>query len=279
MSTVETVETFTPKETIAVAVGRFTAPLYPKVVAGMPDFECVHAFHQNVAALKHLDIGPALYLDTLGNQLNAATTVDGSKFDWKRHFEKNWANFANLSILSYHNTAGTILNPATVAGSMILKPIEDGLANGARRPEDVAFVRVRCQLDYLDFMIEPEDTHMLDVSYYFQLPQNTVTVTNATGNPVTVTTFVGEADLTTLTPEQVKTQILWSVTYAEPIDLKDPAFNVTQATIETKELKQLIETKILNLAIATVEKQIFATICPNYSSKPHAVLENIKQWS
>jgi hypothetical protein len=60
----------------------------------MPDFECAHAFHQKVAALKHLDIGPALYLDTLGNQLNAATTVDGGKFDWKRHFEKNWNNFA-----------------------------------------------------------------------------------------------------------------------------------------------------------------------------------------
>ncbi|KAL3786998.1 hypothetical protein HJC23_005509 [Cyclotella cryptica] len=172
----------------------------------MPDFECAHVFHQNVAALKHLDIGPALYLNTLGNQLNAATSVDGGKFDWKRHFEKNWNNFMILTILSYHNSAG------------VLKPITDGLANAARRPEDT-----------------------------------TVALTNAAGTDILVTTSVGEANLAALTPDQ--------------------------ATIETKELKQLIETKIYNLAITTIEKQIFAAICPNYSSKPHTILENIKQWS
>lgn len=69
------------------------------------------------------------------------------------------------------------------------------------------------------------------------------------------------------------------MTYAEPVDLKDPAFNITQAMIETEELKQLIETKIYNLVITTIEKQILAAICPDYSSKPHAILKNIKQWS
>lgn len=54
-------------------------------------------------------------------------------------------------------------------------------------------------------MVEPEDTHILDVSYYFQLPQTTVALTNATGTKISVMTFVGEANLTSLTPDQVRT--------------------------------------------------------------------------
>ena len=264
----EMVETFHPKETTAVAVGRFTVHLYPKITSSMPESECAHAFHHNVAALRHLDIRPALYLDTLGDQLNLNTTVEGLKFDWMCHFAKNWANFNNLTILAFHDSAGAPLNTATLPCSLVLKPLVNGLTTEARRPGDVAFVRLRCRLDYAEFMVEPRDPHPMEVLYYLQLPQTTVVVTDHTGAEVSVTTFAGPSDLSSLSVFEVRTQILCDVTYQEPVDLPGPAINVIQARIDTEELKQHIEDKILSLAVNTIEKQIFSVLCPNYSSRP-----------
>ena len=67
-------EAFTPKETVTISVGRYHAQVYVKVTPDMLDFERSFAFHQTVSALKLLPIDPQLFLDTLGNQLNASVT-------------------------------------------------------------------------------------------------------------------------------------------------------------------------------------------------------------
>jgi hypothetical protein len=46
-----------------------------------------------------------MMLDTLGAQLNLSAIVDGVLGDWTRHFQRAWCNFANLTILSFHNDA------------------------------------------------------------------------------------------------------------------------------------------------------------------------------
>ena len=46
-----------------------------------------------------------MMLNTLGAQLNLSAIVDGVLGDWTRHFQWAWCNFANLTILSFHNDA------------------------------------------------------------------------------------------------------------------------------------------------------------------------------
>ena len=64
-----------------------------------------------------------------------------------------------------------------------------------------------------------------------------------------------------------------------PHDLLSAAFNVNTATIDALTVKEVLMTKILKLSVPTIEREIFAALCPNDTSKPHVVLESIKQWS
>ncbi len=72
-------------------------------------------------------IDPRMMLDTLGAQLNLSVIVDGVLGNWNRHFCCNWCNFANLTILSFHNNAGAQVNNTTTAtNSAVLLPVIDG---------------------------------------------------------------------------------------------------------------------------------------------------------
>ena len=62
-----------------------------------------------------------------------------------------------------------------------------------------------------------------------------------------------------------------------PVDLLPPPFNVTAAVIDSFEIGQMIERKILEKAVPFILTYLFSQICPGVSSKPQAALENIRQ--
>jgi hypothetical protein len=74
-----------------------------------------------------------MMLNTLGAQLNLSAIVDGVLSNWTRHFQRAWCNFTNLTILSFHNDAGTQVNDTTVADLDVLLPVVDGPANACRK--------------------------------------------------------------------------------------------------------------------------------------------------
>ena len=80
-----------------------------------------------------------MMLDTLGAQLNLIAIVDGILGDWTRHFQWAWYNFANLTILSFHNNAGTQVNNTTAVDSAVFLPVIDGPANACRK-QNIRFV-------------------------------------------------------------------------------------------------------------------------------------------
>ena len=119
--------------------------------------------------------------------------------DWERKLHHNWANFANLSILSWHGANGNIIsNTTTAADACILLPAQDGAANACRAP-GVKFIRVQLALDYANLnRIDPAPNTVLHREYYIQLPQHTVNLNNTAGNAYRLTTFTRPADLRTL---------------------------------------------------------------------------------
>jgi hypothetical protein len=107
--------------------------------------------------------------------LDLMLTAESSLADWEQKLHRNWANFANLSILSWHGVNGNIINnTTTAANATILLPAQDGAAN-ARRAPGVKFVRVQLALDYANLnQIDPRLNTVLRGEYYIQLPQDTV---------------------------------------------------------------------------------------------------------
>ena len=110
-------------------------------------------------------------------------TAESSLADWEHKLCHNWANFINLSILSWHSANGNIItNTTTAANASILLPAQDGAANACRAP-GLKFVRVQLALDYANFnQNDPTPNTVLHGEYYIQLPQNTLNLTNAAGN-------------------------------------------------------------------------------------------------
>jgi hypothetical protein len=106
-----------------------TVKLYPIVDSTMKLPERAHAFQNNKTALAIPGIDRRMMLDTLGALLNLSAIIDSVLSDWTRHFQRAWCNFANHTILSFHNNAGTQVNDTTTADSAVLLPVVDKPAN------------------------------------------------------------------------------------------------------------------------------------------------------
>jgi hypothetical protein len=92
-----------------------------------------------------------------------------------------------------------------------------------------------------------------------------------------ITTFIGPGDLRTLSPPEVRAQILDLTIRGNPLDLLPPSFNMGLARTDSIALRMETNQKILRLALPTICNTLFTELCPGYSSQPHAMLERICQ--
>ncbi len=162
----------------------------------MSDPEKAMAFQQNKMTLALADLDQKARILALADCLDLMLTAESSLANWERKLRHNWANFTNLSILSWHGANGGVINTtSTAADASILLPVQDG-ATTACRTSGVKFVRVQLALDYADLnWIDPIPNTRLRREYYIQLPQDTVDLVNAAGTAYRLTTFTGVADL------------------------------------------------------------------------------------
>jgi hypothetical protein len=203
--------------------------------------------------------------------LDSATTVAGLKYDFMDHFHEHWLDMTHLSIVSFRDSSGTGL-------PSILKPVIDGAVANCR-PADVRFVRLELSLDFcpLCTAAAATDNTTVRTNYYLELPQTTIAVNDGHGHPRNLITFHGTADLRTLSVQQVEDAILQHVPQGGPVTLREAEDFVTEATIDDISPMENITRAILKLAVKTVERAIFETLCPNYPTKPHAAVEGLSQ--
>ncbi len=139
----------------------------------------------------------------------------------------------------------------------------------------IKFVRVQLTLDFTPLVnAVPPGPTVLRSTFYIKLPQTFVGLVNNSRVNYTLLTFHGPADLCTLTPTKVRTQILDLTLQQDPQDLLPPSFNVRMARTDSTALRIDINSKILRLAFATICKTLFMEFCPGYSNQPHAVLNH-----
>jgi len=151
------------------------------------------------------------------------------------------------------------------------------MLNGALaqcRQPDVMFVRVQVSVDY-SYTIRGVSPIRLD--FYVELPQSSTAMTKGAGNPYTLVTYAGVADLCTLDTTQTAATIL-SVTYqTKPGQIQAPVFGATAATLNQDRAMTEIESKILRVCMESVFADVFLAAAPNYTDQPEASLENVKQ--
>ncbi len=134
--------------------------------------ERAHAFQTNKAALAMPGIDRRMMLDTLGVQLNLSAIVKGVLSNWNCHFHCNWCNFANLTILSFHNnTSAQVNNTTTATNFAVLLPVID-VAVTACWKQHIRFVHVQMNSDFASLVtLDPPGVTVLRVEFYIELPQ------------------------------------------------------------------------------------------------------------
>jgi hypothetical protein len=236
---------FVPRELVTIQVRQMSASVYPKVEPTMPIYELAHAYQVIKSMLESLPVNMHLILEAIGMQLNCNAIVDGAMFDFCSLFHKAWFDFGNLVIQSFHNSAGMVINNTTVADNPSdLLPVINSPLNTCRH-QDVGYMHVSCTVDYAWLITVPGPT-VLSVAFYIELPQTTRMMVNGVGGNYNLTSWLGAADLSTLSCAEVCKNILEPCLCDGPILLSVVDFNLAKANVNAKMICDTIQAKILN---------------------------------
>jgi hypothetical protein len=104
---------FAPQALVPVSVGHTMINLYPVVDHTMLVHKRVHAFQNNKTACSSQAIDLCIMLDSLRQQLNLNSSVEGIIEELLQYFQDSWSNFCRLHILRFHNNAGNSVNSLT----------------------------------------------------------------------------------------------------------------------------------------------------------------------
>ena len=100
---------FIHKPLVQVKICSISGSLYPMLDALMSAAKREHGFHVSNNNLLAINLTPRQVLHAFGQQTGQGTVVGGKISGFLRYFNNHWHNFQNLTILSWHNSAGTIL--------------------------------------------------------------------------------------------------------------------------------------------------------------------------
>jgi hypothetical protein len=260
---------FVHKPLEQVKIHGVSVSLYPVLTPTMSAAERAHGFHVIKNNLIAANLMPCQLLTALGQQTGQSAVVDGAIAGYLRHFHDHWRNFCNLTVLSWHNSAGTIINNTTTAADpAVLLPILNGNLADCRQ-QDIMFVRVQVTVDY-SYSIRGVSPVRLD--FYIELPQTSTAMVNGAGGAYTLVTYSGPADLRTLDTAQSAAVIL-----AHTYQLVAAASGSTAATLNQDRAMVEIETKILRVVLKSIFKDSFQATAPNFTDQPEAALEHVYQ--
>ena len=145
---------------------------------GSTPAEFAYAFHINKNAIEAIPADACLQIDIMCTQLNQASFTNGTKNEWIWHYKDNWLNMSKISIISFHNSTGVVVNNATTAANskillpMILGPVADYC------PVDVRCVCLQLELDFVTLAPEFVSSKILKLMYYLNLPQTSFDIAN-----------------------------------------------------------------------------------------------------
>jgi hypothetical protein len=158
----------------------------------------------------------------------------------------------------------------------------DNQSNTNRRPADIQYVKIACDLVFHSSDLTPGNTQLYPFTFYVRLPVETRTVQNSDGGNLQLTAFFGPHDWAT-SNDQAVLDVIWD----HPRSLKRPFFLIpptiqdanAKEQIQIKECVDALETLTLIAAWEDIAQKIFNQICPNFVDDPAAIIQSIHQVS
>jgi hypothetical protein len=169
----------------------------------------------------------------------------------------------------------------TTAGDFsVLLPVQNGnIADCCSA--GVKFVCVQLELDFSDLTIvaaaNPAPNIILRGEYYIQLPQSSRDLVNSAGTDYKLTSWLGQANLCTMSTTDVQRAIL-DITHQDgPFDQFAQSFNLSSCCTNSTAMYGKLKLLVVHLALDTVHQTMFMVLVPGYSIEPHSVLNHIWQ--
>ena len=107
------------------------------------------------------------------------------------------------------------------------------------------FVHVLCLLDFATlFTIANPGPTVLHTSFYIELPQAMQMMINTNGVNYNLATWLGAADLSTLSCDDLRTLVLKPCLQDGPITLAENNFNLTEANIDSTKVRKDIQARL-----------------------------------
>jgi hypothetical protein len=136
-------------------------------------------------------------------------------------------------------------------------------------------------LDFADLTIaaaaNPAPNVVLRGEYYIQLPQSSRDLVNGTGGGYKLTSWLGPADLRTLSTVDIQCKILDIMHQDGPFDILAPSFNLTSCRTDSTSIYGELKLLVVRLVSDTIHQTMFMELVPSYSIEPHNVLEHVWQ--
>jgi hypothetical protein len=246
----------------------------------MTNPEKAMAYQHNKTALASADLDQRVRILTLADRLNLMLTAKSSLANWECKLSCNWANFRYLTILSWHDTKGTAIALTTTAGdSLVLLPVQNGSIADCCSA-GIKFVRIQLELDFADLTtatVHPAPNVILQGEYYIQPPQHLRDLTNERNQDYRLTSWLGAADLRTMSTTDVQREILDITHQDDPFDLLEPSFNLSSCRTDNTAVYGELKSLVVHLASDRIHETMFMVLVPGYSIEPHNVFDHIWQ--
>ena len=169
-------QTFIPKKKVIHHHGKLSISLYPDITSGMKESEKTFAFNANKTAITNeLALPYSAKLNIMGEKHNATNLVDVKSQQWKSFTFDQLKNPDNLSVLSYHNNAGTIINDC-IDEHNNLKSIQDGAINQCR-PNSIMYAKLEATINYQE-LYQSDQARNRTFQFFVRLPMGTHNVRN-----------------------------------------------------------------------------------------------------
>ena len=265
---------FIPKKKVIVQIGRTNLYVYPTVTADMTDDERSLAFNINKTALQNARSIPYdQKINHMGELLGCSNLIDIERSVFKNAAFDFLKQNLNLTLASYHNAQGIIVNDALDAAGN-LKPVQDGPINTCR-PDNIFFAKIRSTVNLAN--IDPSITTIPTI-FFIRLPTNGQVINNAAGNPRTLNTFDGPSDWLTI-EQQAFEQLIYghADSIHEPFDLRAPDFTSPEAIPDWESRVNKIEEDISKAAWTALLSKILRQVCPNFLNDPYKTLSQVHQ--
>ena len=265
---------FIPKDKVFLQIGRTNLYVYPSITPEMSNDERSLAFNINKTAMQNARAIPFdQKINHMGELLGCSNIIDIERSVYKNAAFDFLKQNRNLTIISYHNAPGAIINDALdIDGN--LKPVIDG-AIPACRPDSVFFAKIKANIDLTN--LEPSIA-LIPTTFFLRLPISDVVVTNTMGNPRTLHTFEGPSDWLTIDQATFATLIFdHADAIHEPIDLRAPDFTSPDAIPDTETRVNKIEEAVSKASWSALLAKILRQVCPNYLNDPYKTLNQVRQ--